>query len=140
MSTEYENTGRLTIILHSGSYDRVTNALSLAIVCLSMGMEAHILLTYQGLRRFRKGHLDDADETDPELLAQMQRDIASGKFHSIEYKLDAALELGLKVYACTTAMATCEFVKEDLVEGVDQIMGLTTFMNLVRDATVNWYI
>ncbi len=140
MSTEYQNTGRLTIILHSGSYDRVTNALSLAIVCLSMGMEAHILLTYQGLKRFRKGHLEDQDGTDPEMLLQMQRDIASGKFHSIGYKLEAALEMGLKVYACTTAMATCELVEGDLVEGVDQIMGLTTFMNLVRDATVNWYI
>ena len=140
MSTEYENAGRLTIILHSGSYDRVTNALSLAIVCLSMGMEAHILLTYEGLKRFRKGHLEDPDGTDPDLQAQMQRDIDSGRFHSIGDKLEAARELGLKVYACTTAMATCELNKEDLVDGVDQIMGLTTFMNLVREATVNWYI
>jgi peroxiredoxin family protein len=37
-------------------------------------------------------------------------------------------------------MATCDLNKEDLVDGVDQIMGLTTFMNLVREATVNWYI
>ena len=140
MSTEYENAGRLTIILHSGSYDRVTNALSLAIVCLSMGMEAHILLTYEGLKRFRKGHLEDPDGTDPDLLAQMQRDIDSGRFHSVGDKLEAARELGLKVYACTTAMATCDLNKEDLVDGVDQIMGLTTFMNLVREATVNWYI
>ena len=140
MSSVYENSGRITIILHSGSYDRVTNALSLAIVCLSMGMEAHILLTYQGLKRFAKGHLEDPDETDPDLLAMMKRDIASGRFHSIEDKLDAARELGLKVYACTTAMATLGLNKEDMVDHVDQIMGLTTFMNLVREATVNWYI
>jgi peroxiredoxin family protein len=130
----------MTIILHSGSYDRVTNALSLAIVCLSMGMEAHILLTYQGLKRFAKGHLEDPDGTDPDMLAMMKRDIASGRFHSIEDKLDAARELGLKVYACTTAMATLGLSKEDMVDEVDQIMGLTTFMNLVREATVNWYI
>ena len=140
MSSEYENIGRLTIILHSGSYDRVTNALSLAIVCLSMGMDAHILLTYQALKRFVKGHLDDPEGTDPELMAAMRRDIASGRFHSIEYKLDAARDMGLKLYACTTAMATFGLNKEDLVDGVDQIMGLTTFMNLVRDATVNWYV
>ena len=140
MSSVYENPGRITIILHSGSYDRVTNALSLAIVCLSMGMEAHILLTYQGLKRFTKGHLEDPDGTDLDLLEIMKRDIASGRFHSIEDKLDAARELGLKVYACTTAMATFGLSKEDMVDGVDQIMGLTTFMNLVREATVNWYI
>ena len=114
--------------------------MSLAIVCLSMGMEAHILLTYQGLKRFVKGHLEDPDGTDADLLAMMQRDIASGRFHSIEDKLDAARELGLKLYACTTAIATLGLNKEDLVDGVDQIMGLTTFMNLVREATVNWYI
>ena len=79
-----EKKQRVTIILHSGSYDRVTNALSLAIVALSMEMEAHILLTYEGLRRFIKGHLEDPDGTDAGLFNMMQQGIDSGRFHKIE--------------------------------------------------------
>ena len=48
-----------TIILHSGSYDRASYALSLAQVALASEMEVHMLLTFEGLRRFTTGHLAD---------------------------------------------------------------------------------
>ena len=135
-----EKKQRVTIILHSGSYDRVTNALSLAIVALSMEMEVHVLLTYEGLRRFIKGHLEDPDGTDNELYGMMQKGIDSGRFHTIEEKLETAHEMGLKLYACTTAMATFGIEKKDLVDEVDEVMGLTTFTNLAKEAVINWYI
>ena len=131
---------RITIILHSGSYDRVTNALSLAIIGLTMGMEAHILLTYEALRRFVKGHLEDADSTDAGMLAMLQKGIAAGKLTSIQDKLTTARELGLKLYACTTAMTTVGVTREELVDEVDEIMGLAAFINLANSASFNWYI
>ena len=130
----------MTIILHSGSYDKVTNALSLAIIGLTMDMEAYILLTYEALRRFAKGHFEDSNATDPELLTMMQQGIASGKFHTISEKLATARELGLKLYACNTAMATLGIAREDLVAEVDDIMGLTAFVQLAQNAVINWYI
>ena len=135
-----EKKQRVTIILHSGSYDRVTNALSLAIVALSMEMEAHVLLTYEGLRRFIKGHLEDPDGTDAGLFNMMQQGIDSGRFHTIAEKLEIAHEMGLKLYACTTAMATLGIEKTDLVDEVDEVMGLTTFTILAKEAVINWYI
>jgi peroxiredoxin family protein len=140
MSDSYENTGRVTIILHSDSYDRVTNAISLAIVALSMGMEAHVLLTYEALGRFVKGQLDGPGGTNAVLMAKMQNGVDSGRFHTIEEKVEAARELGLRLYACTTAMATLGLNQEDLIEQVEGVMGLTTFMNLAKEASVNWYI
>jgi peroxiredoxin family protein len=131
---------RLTIILHSGSYDKVTNALSLAIVSLTMDMEVYVLLTYEALRRFIKGHLEDPDATEPDLLAMMKKGIDSGKFHSISEKLATAEEMGLKLYACNTAMATLDIVRENLVDEVDDIMGLTAFTELAQNASINWYI
>ncbi len=140
MSESYENPGRITILLHSGSYDKVTNAMSLAIVGLSMGMEVYVMLTYEALRRFARGCLESRSETDPELMDMMQHGVDSGKFHSIEEKLDAAKDLGLKIFACTTAMSTIGLAKDDLVAQVDGIMGLTTFVSLAKDASINWYI
>ncbi len=114
--------------------------MSLAIIGLTMDMEAYILLTYEALRRFVKGHFEDPDATDPELLIMMQKGITSGKFHSITEKLVTARELGLKLYACNTAMATLGISREDLVAEVDDIMGLTAFVQLAQNAAINWYI
>jgi len=140
MSTSGQPPQRMTIVLHSGSYDRVTNALSMAIIGLTVGMEAHILLTYEGLGRFVKGRLDDPYATDGAMMAMMQRGIDSERFHTIEEKLVTAKEMGLKLYACTTACATLGVTKEDLVDEVDSVMGLTAFIQMARDAAINWYI
>ena len=131
---------RITIILHSGSYDRVTNALSLAIVGLTMGFEVHMLLTYEGLKRFVKGHFEDVAGTDNELQGMLQRGIASGNIHNIEDKLAVARDLGLRLYACTTAMGTMGITRENLVKDIDEVMGLPTFIQFARDASINWYI
>lgn len=131
---------RMTIILHSGAYDRVSNALSLATIGLSMGMESYILLTYDAVSRFVKGHFEDKEGTEPGMYKKMHDGIEAGKFHNIEEKLATARELGLKLYACNTAMATMEVEKKDLVDEVDDIMGLTAFIQLAKDAAINWYI
>ena len=141
MSTDSgPTTQRVTIILHSNSYDRVTNALSLALLSMAMGMEAHILLTYGAIKRFIKGHLEDAEGTDSELQGMLQQSIASGRNHSIEEKLATAREMGLRLYACTNAMATMGIAHEDLVEEVDEVIGLATFIQYAKNATINWYI
>jgi len=135
-----QSTQRVTIILHSSSYDRVTNALSLAIVSMAMEMEAHILLTYGGLNRFIKGHLEDEEDTDSELLVMLRESIDSGRNHSIEEKLATAREMGLRLYGCANAMATMGIKHEDLVEEVDEVIGFASFIRLARNASINWYI
>ena len=116
------------------------NALSLASVCLAMGMEATILLTYEGLKRFVKGHYEDVEETNSELQAMIQQGIGDGNIRGIEEKLVSAKGLGLKLYACTNAMAIKGLDLEDMVDEVDDIMGLATFIQTARSAVINWYI
>ncbi|MBI4288972.1 MAG: hypothetical protein HY671_11160 [Chloroflexi bacterium] len=124
----------VAIVLHSGSYDRVSYALSLATAALATGMGAHILLTYGGLKRFVEGHLEDMDkETDGGLSEAIGRGLASGGIQSIEAQLDNARKLGLKIYACANAMA-------NMNKEVDEVMGLVTFMKFARTATIDWYI
>ena len=134
------NAEQVTIILHSGSYDKVNYALSLASVCLAMGMATHMLLTYGGLKRFVKGHLEDMEGTDSEFQVMFQRGIASGGIRSIEAMLADARKLGLRLYACANAMANMSVARQDLVEEVDEVMGLATFVQLAKNASINWYI
>lgn len=53
---------KVTVILHSGAYDRASYALSIALVALSLDMEVHMLFIFEGLRRSTKGHLADMGE------------------------------------------------------------------------------
>ena len=122
---------RVTIILHSGSYDRASYALTLALVTLASGMEMHLLLTFEGLRRFTKGHLADmGEETSPTVRTNIERGLESGGIQSLESQLADAKKLGLKLYACPNAMAALNITLSDLLDEIDNIMGLLVFLGL----------
>lgn len=132
---------QVTIILHSGSYDRASYALSITLVALASGMEVHLLLTFAGLRRFTKGHIADiAEETHPNVRTNIERGLESGAIQSLETQLTDAKKLGLKLYSCPNAMAALSIGLSDLLEEVDDVMGLAAFLKLVRSASANWYI
>lgn len=132
---------RVTIILHSGSYDRASYALSIAQVALASGMEVHMLLTFEGLHRFTKGHLmDRGEETSAVIRNSVERGLASGGIQSIDDQLAGARKLGLKLYACVNAMATLNIARDQLIDEIDTITGLAAFLELARTAKINWYI
>lgn len=132
---------KVAIILHSGSYDRASYALTLALVALATGMEAHMLLTHGALRRFTRGHLDEmGDETSPQAKKDCEFGLMTGALSSIEKQLADARELGMKLYSCVGVMAAYNIRKDDLVPEVDEAIGLGTFFEIARTASINWYI
>ncbi len=136
-----QNKERVTIILHSGAYDRASYALTLALVALASGMEVHMLLTFEGLRRFTRGHLADiGEETSQNLRINIEQGLESGSMQSLETQLADARKLGLKVYACPNAMAALNIALSDLLDEVDDVMGLAAFLEFARSAAINWYI
>ena len=139
--TTKRDSEKVTIILHSGSYDRASYALTLALVALSSGMEAHMLLTHGGLRRFTHGHLEEMGE---ETTAQSRKDIEfglmTGALNPLGKMLADAKELGLNLYACVGVMSSFNIRREDLIPDVDEDIGLGTFLEIARTASVNWYV
>ncbi len=132
---------RITIVLHSGSYDRASYALSIALVALASGMEVHMLLTFDGLRRFTKGHLGDTTEhTSQDVKENIELGLESGAVQPIETQLANAKQMGLKLYACPNAIAALNIDPGMLLEEIDSIMGLASFLAIARTAAVNWYI
>ncbi len=131
---------RITIILHSGAYDRASYALCMAQAALASGMEVHMLLTFEGLRRFTKGHLTDiGEETSITVRADIERGLEMGAISPLEEQLAEAKNMGLKIYACPNAMASLNIPLRDLL-GVDEVMGLVAFLQLSCAAQANWYI
>ena len=130
----------ITLILHSGAYDRASYALSIALVSLASGMEAHMIVTFDGLRRFTKGHLPDMGGTSPEVMASIERGLKTGGITPLTAQLADAKRLGLKIYACPNAMATLNITVNDLIPEVDGVTGLAAFLELARTAEINYYI
>ena len=136
-----EDGGKITIILHSGSYDRASYALTLALVALATGMEAHMLLTHGGLRRFTRGHLEEmTDETPPQAKKDIEFGLMTGALNTLEKQLADAMELGIKLYACSGIMAAFNIRRDDLLPEVDKEIGLGIFFDIARTASINWYI
>lgn len=140
MTTKRESEN-VTIILHSGSYDRASYALTIALVALATGMETHILLTHGGLRRFTRDHLEEIGE---ETTAQSRKDVEfalmTGALNPLGKLLTDAKELGLNLYACVGVMSAFNIRREDLLPEVDEEIGLGTFLEIARTASVNLYI
>lgn len=133
--------GRVAIILHSGGHDRVSYALSMARVTLAMGCQVQVLLTYEALRRFTRGHLADlSEETSASLRERIARGLATGGIQSLEQELADARLLGLRVYACANAMANLNIGHSELVEQVDGVTSLAEFMGFALEAANTWYI
>ena len=100
-----------------------------------------MLLTFKGLKRFTKGRLGDmGEETSPDVRTNIERGLESGAIQSLETQLADAKKLGLKLYACTNAMAALNIALSDLLDEVDNVMGLTAFLGFARTAAINWYI
>lgn len=132
---------KVTIILHSGDYDRASYALTIALVSLASGAEVHVLLTYEGLRRFTKGHLTEIGEvSSPIVRTHIQRGLESGGIMPLDAQLADAKKLGLKLYACPNAMAALNISIDDLLGEIDDVMGLTAFLALARSASINYYL
>jgi len=104
-------------------------------------MEVHMLLTFEGLRRFTKERLTDiGEETSPNVRTNIQRGLESGGIQPLDTQLADAKKLGLKLYTCPNAMAALNIALSDVLDEVDNVMGLAAFLELARTATINWYI
>ncbi|MDO8426867.1 MAG: DsrE/DsrF/DrsH-like family protein [Deltaproteobacteria bacterium] len=134
---------RLCIFLHSGSYDRVYQALSITNVALATGWEVHIFFSYGALKRLVKGKTDDVViEGEPAYFRdEIEKNLKRGTLDSISEMLSTAKRFGkLKIYACTGSMAVLNIARNELIDLVDSSMGLVSFMELVKGADKALYI
>ncbi len=134
---------RLCIFLHSGSYDRVYHALSICNVVLAMGGEVRIFCSYGALRRLVKGNTDKVSiEGEPApFREEIEKNLKRGTFDSISEMLSTAKRFGdIKLYACTASMAVLNIARDELIDVVDESMGLVAFMDIVKGADETLYI
>ncbi len=119
----------LSIIFHSGSYDRVYHGFSIVLVALALGREAKCFFTYWALEYLMKGksvfQLNEEGQAHKKILEEHMK---KGHMQEISELLTQAKAMGAKFYVCTNSMSLLNVSRDELVNEIDKSMGLTTFL------------
>jgi peroxiredoxin family protein len=135
---------RMSIILFSGTVDKLLAASILASGAALMGMEVEVFLTNYGLMGFRKYDYKtntriSADFADykPMLMEKLQGPQAPNWMENFQ----RAKEVGdLKVYACGMTMELFGLQHTDLEPIVDEVVGVAGFVERAKESKVTLFI
>ena len=131
---------KVTMIIISGEYQRVSYAISIAKVAAALDMEVHMLFTYKGLERLIKGRSDElGNVTDANFLKKIKDALEKDKISKLSEDLVDANKIGVRIYACVTAMSIMNVKDEELIKEVNQVMGLSQFLELSR-GSITYYV
>jgi peroxiredoxin family protein len=126
---------KLALIVNSASYDRVAYALSIATVSAAQFTPVHVLFTYGAIIRLIKEHTDRIGiETEGWLQPQVIMGRDDKTIPQISEMLSHLKGFGGKIYACTAAMALHEISKEELIDEVDDVLGIASFLQRAESA------
>lgn len=141
--TEGKKIRRLCVFVHSGSYDRVYQAIAISTVALATGGEVHTFWSYGALKRLVKGRADELltqGDAEP-FRAEIEKNLKRGTLDKISDMLLTAKRFGrFRIYACTASMAVLNITRDEMDASVDASMGLVSFMELVKAADTTLYI
>jgi peroxiredoxin family protein len=135
---------RMSIVLFSGTVDKLMAASILATGAAAMGMDVELFLTTWGLVAFRKDDYKtnrrvSADFADyaPVMMEQMQ----AKKVPSWMENLQGAKEIGnVHVAACSMTMELYGLQLSDMEPIVDEVTGVATFVEQARESEVTLFI
>ena len=124
---------RMSIIVFSGTVDKLMAASILATGGAAMGLEAFRKGNYKTNRKVSK----DFEEYGPVMMEQMM----AKKVPSWMENLTGAREIGeVKIYACSMTMELFDMKLEDLEPIVDEVTGVATFVERAKDGKVTLFI
>jgi peroxiredoxin family protein len=135
---------RMSLIVFSGTVDKLMAASILATGGAAMGLEVEVFLTTWGLEAFRKDNYktnmkvsQDFEEYGPLMMKQMMEK----KVPSWMDNLKGAKEVGdVKIYACSMTMELFDMKLEDLEPIVDDVTGVATFVERAREGQITLFI
>src|SRR5574341_2122687 len=155
---------RVTIVLLSGDMDRAMAAFIIATGAAAMGMQVTMFFTFWGLNAIRRrgtasgardwlrrmfGLLNKGGAERLPLsrfhfwglgTGMMKRVMRQNRMPGVPELMQTAQDLGVQFIACTTTMGLMGVTKDTLIEGVDQLAGVTTYLAEAKQGNVNLFI
>jgi peroxiredoxin family protein len=135
---------RMSLVVFSGTADKLIAAATLATGGAMMGMEVELFLTFWGIEAMKKGTRQQPPRISAEYAdyAPVMMELMQAK--NVPHWLDtlqAAREIGdVKVYACSATMELFGYTQDDLEGVVDEVTGVGTFVERAREAKISMFI
>lgn len=127
---------KLALIVQSSSYNRLHLMATLVATAVALGWEASAFLTYDALRRFVTGTMDEAAPSldDPEINQIYADGIHHGAIPSVQDLLEQARRSGtVKIYGCSQSTMMLRLTPEQQ-QKLDGVIGYTTFLTSAVEA------
>lgn len=145
---------KLSIVVFSGDFDKLTAAFTIATGAAAVGYDVHLFFTFWGLAAVKKnrgrafvgkgplprlfgflmGGLKNVPVSrlnffgfSPKVFRRLMR---SRNVATLEELVAAAKALGVSFYACEMAMRILGLEKSDLVHEVKDVLGVATFLEI----------
>ncbi len=155
---------RVTIVLLSGEMDKAMAAFIIATGAAAMGMQVTMFFTFWGLNVIRKpgapsaakdvlrkafGWLNQGGAARLPLsrfnfgglgATMMTKVMRDNRMPGVPELIETAQDLGVKLIACTTTLGLLGISKNTLIDGIDQLAGVSTYLAEAKDGSVNLFI
>ncbi len=112
----------ISIILHSGEWDRIYHAFTIASTYSALGESVKIFLTYWAIDSIVNGKIECGDEKKNQVI---EKAVEAGKIKKLEEIVRIGKEFGdFEVIACSGSMDLLGYGEKDLPEWIDRVGGL----------------
>jgi peroxiredoxin family protein len=157
-----DDSKKATIVVFSGDMDKVFAAFIIATGAAAAGMDTTMFFTFWGLNAIKKGNF-----TGQGLLGRMMGVMNRGGINRIgpsrfnfggigrwmfkkmmhdkgvtplDELRQTAIDLGVKLLACKMSMDVMEITKDNLIDEVEDIVGVATYMKHAAESQVTLFI
>jgi len=136
---------KATIVVHSGSFDKLMSALIIGNGYLAMGGEVTLYFTFWGLQRLIKGKLAKAPLSKMNFLGlgawMMKKKMKKARVASPERLMADFKELGGRIIACEMTMEVMGIQREQLDENlIDEFGAVGMYVNETKNSQTSLFI
>ena len=135
---------RMSLVLFSGTVDKLLAASVLTTGAAAMGMEVDVFLTTWGVEAFRKGAYKTNTRISKEYEdygSTMRELMAAKKAPTWMENFESAREIGtVRFSACSLTMDLYGIKLEDLEPMVEEVTGVASFMERAQESKMTLFI
>jgi len=151
---------KISIVCFSGDFDKMVAAYTIATGAAATNREVTMFFTFWGLNALKKktGHSPLGKDllsrafnflmggkknlplsrlnfggASPKLMTGMMK---KNNVATLDELMEAASALGIRFFACEMSMHILGVTKEDLIDDVQEVVGVATFLNESEDAHI----
>ena len=153
---------KVSLIVFSGDMDKVMGAFIIAAGAAAFDMEVTMFFTFWGLKAIQKGNLTGKGFFG-KMLGMMNRGginrIGPSKFNfggmgrwmfkkmmadkgitTLDELRETAIDLGVHILACNMSMGVMEIGREDLIDEVEDVVGVAKFVKEAASSAIQLFI